>query len=342
MHVFLYEWVTGGGLVEETGSFPESLLAEGSAMLTALAEDFVSLDDCQVSVLRDIRIDDLRFPQCDVTEVHSRAHHEEEIARLAAGADHTILIAPELDGILEQTVSIASRAGGNLLGPSTDFVKLTADKHRTCQVCAEAGIRTPQAVLLAADAERLPTDFNYPGVLKPVLGAGSQHTFLVSSARDEPPPYPWPRRLEEYCVGMPVSVSFLCGPDHRVPLLPCRQKLSSDDRLRYLGGSLLLEEELAQRATELAEKVLATLPPALGYVGVDLVLGRAQDGSEDYFVEVNPRLTTSYVGLRAAAEGNIASALLANALGQVSSLNFRTEPLEFSADGMIQLSAGRK
>ena len=44
MHIFLYEWVTGGGLVEEPGPLPASLLTEGAAMLSALATDFSAID----------------------------------------------------------------------------------------------------------------------------------------------------------------------------------------------------------------------------------------------------------------------------------------------------------
>ena len=337
MHIFLYEWVTGGGLVEQPGALPASLLTEGSAMLTALADDFVRIDDCRVSTLRDIRIDDLSLAGCEVTEVHSAAHHQEEVARLAAIADHTLIVAPEFDDVLLQMHKLARQAGGNLLAPTEEFVALTADKHRTAQRCAEAGIPTPPAIVLQSDVKKLPADFDYPAVLKPVAGAGSQHTLLVASARDEPPPCPWPRRLERYCPGLPASVAFLCGPEHRVPLAACRQHLSADDRFTYLGGSLLLEDALAQRAILLADHVLDALAGALGYVGVDLVLGKAADGSEDYFLEVNPRVTTSYVGLGAATDENLAAALLANASGQVSRPEFRSEALEFLADGSLCL-----
>ena len=337
MHVFLYEWITGGGLVEQPGALPTSLLAEGSAMLTALAADFAAIDGCRVSVLRDMRLDDLVLSGCDVIDVHSAYHHEDEIARLAAITDYTLMVAPEFDNILLNSHAMARQPGGNLLAPKEQFVALASDKHLTALRCAAAGIPTPTAVVLPADAEKLPADFDYPAVLKPVIGAGSQHTLLVASAQDEPPPYPWPRRLERYCPGMAVSVAFLCGPEHRVPLAACRQHLSSDGRFTYLGGSLLLEQDLARRATLLADRALETLPGALGYVGVDLVLGKAADGSEDYFIEINPRLTTSYVGLRAATDENLAAALVANATGQTSRPEFRLEPLEFKADGTLRL-----
>ncbi len=336
MHFFLYEWITGGGLVEQTGALPASLLAEGTAMLNALTADLLAIEGCRVSVLRDIRLSGLELAGCDIVDVHSASHHQEEITRLAAAADHTMMVAPEFDSVLLDSLALARQAGANLLAPSETFVALTSDKHRTACACAAAGIPTPEAVVLPADTEKLPANFNYPAVLKPVVGAGSQHMLLVDSAQDEPPPYPWPRRLERYCAGIAASVSYLCGPDHQVPLAACRQHLSGDGRFTYLGGSLLLEKDLAERATRLAGRVLEALPGALGYVGVDLVLGSAEDGSQDVLIEVNPRLTTSYVGLRAATGENLVAAMVANAAGKATYPTFRLEPVEFVANGTLR------
>ncbi len=339
MRIFLYEWITGGGLVEEPGPLPASMLAEGAAMATALAADFSAIDGAQVTLLRDIRLDELALPGCEVIEIHSSSHRQDEIERLASEADHTLAIAPEFDNILLQTLQHAKQAGGRLLAASQEFVKLTSNKHRTALHLARAGVPLPVAVLLSPEEEKLPAEFAYPAVLKPVCGAGSQHTLLVSGAKDEPPCYPWPQRLERFCPGIAASVAMLCGPSHRTPLPACRQDVSSDGRFTYRGGSLIHEADLAHRATVLADRAMEALPAALGYVGVDLVLGKAADGSEDFIIEVNPRLTTSYVGLRAATDGNLAAALIANAAGNVSRPVFHTNRLEFSADGMVR-SAG--
>lgn len=340
MRIFLYEWITGGGLVEETGALPQSMLAEGAAMLSALAADFVAIDGAQVTVLRDIRLDNLPLPDCKVVEVHSKSHHREELERLAAEADHTLVIAPEIDDLLAQTNHWVRSAGGRLLASSHEFVSLTANKHRTAQAFNRSGIATPESQLLEADQEKLPKDFPYPGVLKPVHGAGSQHTLLVASWRDTPPPYPWPRLLERFCPGIACSVAFLCGPAHRVPLPACRQHLTSDGRFSYTGGSLLGELELARRATELANRALEALPPSLGYVGVDLVLGKSADASEDFVIEVNPRITTSYVGLRAASIDNLAAALISNTGGICKNPRFHEGQFEFSTDGTIRNPTG--
>jgi len=118
-------------------------------------------------------------------------------------------------------------------------------------------------------------------------------------------------------------------------LAPCKQRISEDGRLRYLGGELPLAAGLAERSVALAERALAALPETSGYVGVDLVLGRDPNGGEDFVIEVNPRLTTSYVGLRAATETNLAEAVWRIAQGEAVPIDFSTRPLEFDCDGNV-------
>ena len=335
MHFFLYEWITGGGLVEETGPLPPSLLLEGGAMLSAMAADLVAISGARVSLLKDMRLDDLVLPGCDVVEVQSKAEHDEEFGRLAVAADYSLVIAPEFDRVLKRCHRLVTTSGGTLLGCEDALVAVTTNKHRTAARLFESGVPVPEGVLIEPETEKLPDDFQYPAVLKPIDGAGSQNMVLISKASDEPPPHAWPRRLERFCPGIAASVSFLCGPRQRVALPPCRQHLSVDGNFTYEGGSRLMEQELARRATSLATRALEALPPAAGFVGIDLILGKSPDGSEDYVIEVNPRLTTSYVGLRAMTDSNLASALLDIALGKDVAIEFNDSGIEFFADGTV-------
>ena len=66
--------------------------------------------------------------------------------------------------------------------------------------------------------------------------------------------------------------------------------------IRYRGGRLPLPPTLMERATRLGKQTIACIPGLRGFVGVDLVLG--QDAADDRVIEVNPRVTTSAVGLR--------------------------------------------
>jgi predicted ATP-grasp superfamily ATP-dependent carboligase len=127
----------------------------------------------------------------------------------------------------------------------------------------------------------------------------------------------------------------LCGAGGRVRLAPCKQRISEDGRLRYFGGELPLTAGLAERAASLAERALAAMPPAVGYVGIDLVLGREPDGSTDAVIEINPRMTTSYVGLRAAAHANLAEAMCRVAQGEMVDVEFSDRPIEFDSAGNV-------
>lgn len=339
MHVFVYEWITGGGLVDQPGRLPATLLAEGAAMSTAVATDFLALDDCRVTRLADPRMHQPLRDGERIVEVHSEAERRDEFATAAAEADFTLLIAPEFDRILSRTFRDAAVVGARLLGGSSELIRLASDKTRTCERLAAAGVPTPTGVIVEADAENLPRDFTYPGVLKPVDGAGSQHTYLVEDARDQPPPYPWPRRLERFCPGRAASVAALCGPAGHVILPPCWQRQSGEGRFTYLGGAIIEDPDLAARAVDLACRALAVLPAAIGYVGFDVVLGDCPAGGDDVVVEVNPRLTTSYVGLRASVCGNLAAAMLAASNGEPIAVASNGAAVEFTTTGVVEAGA---
>jgi predicted ATP-grasp superfamily ATP-dependent carboligase len=178
--------------------------------------------------------------------------------------------------------------------------------------------------------------FSFPAVLKPIDGCGSQDIRRIERG-DE---VSWesidrPLRLEEFVPGLAASVAVLCGPAGLYPLPACEQRLSEDGRFTYLGGRLPIEHDLEARARLLALAAVRALPEPQGYIGVDLVLGAAVDGSGDRVIEINPRLTTSYVGLRALSQSNLAATMLAVLGGVTPVLSFHQSQVEFTAEGTV-------
>jgi len=174
-------------------------------------------------------------------------------------------------------------------------------------------------------------------VIKPLDGCGSQGVRFLRNALEfgQLATSSVKLRIEPFVPGLPVSVSVLCGPAGNVPLPTCEQHLSTDGSFAYLGGRLPIAPELDDRARRLALQAISALPPTVGYLGLDLVLGDSSDGSGDSIIEINPRLTTSYVGLRALSQTNLAAALLAVVQGLAPNLSFAQTPLEFTAAGAI-------
>ncbi len=333
MRIFLYEFVTGGGGFSASHEAPAgSLLAEGQAMLSALAADFAAIDGTTVDVLRDPRLPSLSLSGVTVHPVSRAAAERGALEELAAVADWTVLIAPEFDAYLLSRTRAVERYGGRLLSPSSQVVSLTSDKHSTAEHLARHGIPVPRGLALNP-GEPLPHDFTYPAVLKPRDGAGSLGIEWIPTRTDDHAAGRVPARLEAFYPGTAASVACLCGPDQIVPLEPCLQKFTGDGEFTYLGGSLPIESALAGRARRLASRAVRALPTPLGYVGVDLVLGADPAGSGDVVVEINPRLTTSYVGLRALSRVNLAAAMIAVAQGRHAELCWNSAPVHFSSSG---------
>lgn len=332
--LFIYEWVTGGGLIASGGALPESLLREGLAMARAVAADAASAGH-RASLMRDLRVPELSASGGEIIEVAGRSEHDEAFDRLAFESDAVLLIAPETDGALFDVVRRAERLNAKLLSPAEAFVAIASDKQRTASTLSAAGVATPHAVLIEPEAP-LPSDFPYPAVLKPLDGAGSQDTHLLAGAHEHPPSYAWPRRLERYAPGLAASVAVLgVAGGEPIALPPCRQRIASDGRLTYLGGSTPLAAGLAERASRLALQAVSAMPPLVGMAGVDLILGDDPSGTLDVVIEINPRLTTSYVGLRHAVSGGLVNAMLAAAGGDQPSLEIDARPLAFDADGAV-------
>jgi predicted ATP-grasp superfamily ATP-dependent carboligase len=312
MRVFVYEYTCAA-----VAPLPPSLRAEGQAMLAAILDDFNHVPGVEAVTL-------------------PGPEDETAFRDLTQAADWTLVIAPEFDGLLVNRCRRVAHAGGRLLGSMLPAIELTADKAALGRLWRWYNVPTPRCFpVRGASALR-----QFPAVLKPRFGAGSQATCLVQRPEDlfgclvavasEEPG--GGMLLQPFVAGMPASVAFLLGPNQTVPLAPAAQHLSADGRFHYLGGMLPLTPALAERAVSLGRRAVQPLSGLRGYVGVDLVLGAADDGSEDYAIEINPRLTTSYIGLRALAVANLAELMLRVVSGEaVAPPTWRPGTVHFSS-----------
>ena len=339
MEVLVYEFFSSGGSCRwEQREQNASLLTEGAAMVTAVANGLARLENVHPIVMLDRRLDQFArvgFHQgCQLTWVDSSRTEQQTFDRLAAAADWTILVAPEWDDILLNRAKRCLDLGGRLLGPGPELIELAADKVALADYFDQQDLPVPVGCLLER-CDSLPTNFHYPAILKPRFGAGSAGLQWIEDPADK---VVWDSRfsqyrLEEYCPGKPVSVALLMGPASSHVLPACRQHLSDDRAFHYQGGSVPLADSLAKRAEALAWRAADILPDAFGYLGLDMVLG--EEESADCIIEVNPRLTTSYVGLSQLTDDNLAEMMLRVAEGESYSACFEAEPVSFAASGRL-------
>jgi predicted ATP-grasp superfamily ATP-dependent carboligase len=377
MRIFVYEHLSSGALAGQPGveSLRREGLAMLAAVLADLSRcpDVrpIALVEADLAGILGTNL-----PRAEIHAVASVPLRESGISinedrfhRLARMADFTLVIAPEFDDLLEECCRWALDEGSRLLGPSPEAVRLTGDKLALAEHLRQQRVPTP---LTAPCLDHEPP-WPYPVVCKPRFGAGSQHTLLVQ-ARGEYAAFRECLRAEMGSLregivqplisGRAASVAFLAGSPgvgdcsidwprerraaasakpqaaerhERIALPACEQYLSDDGCFRYLGGKVPLDFVFQSRAHELARLAADAVDGLTGYFGIDLVLGESDDGSGDAVIEINPRLTTSYVGLRQLARGNLMLALLALADGRrPESLEWLDTPVRFHPDGRIE------
>jgi predicted ATP-grasp superfamily ATP-dependent carboligase len=264
-------------------------------MRRAIAGDFAALPGVSVVVTLDERFPEEPGPWSVVRIGPDREN--EIVPRLAAEADYTAMIAPETGGILAERARTIARVGGRSLGSTPEAIETAADKLRLGRHLAERGIKSPES-LCVFPSTGLPRQFTYPAVLKPIDGAGSQETYLIREAEVCPVEARELRvaLLQPWVPGVVMSASFLVGSQGGARLIAAgRQHMEvRDGRFVYLGGTIPVPacDCGAEDAPRLAAESVAGLR---GFVGVDYVWHEPSKSVS--VLEINPRPTTSYVGI---------------------------------------------
>lgn len=330
MKVFIFEHLCSGCAAGDDIS--PQLTPMGSAMLSAVIADFEAIGAC-VTTMLDHRI---KLPLNDVmvTRVSSASEGRSVFEELSAAADYSLIIAPESDGILEGWISSLESRGCKTFNSDLAATRLCSDKFMMASTLDEAGIRTPPTrILQGSSAAGLG---RFPVVVKPRRGAGSEWTFVCHEQADFEGIPQWEDWIIQPLVqGVSASCAVIASNGEVTPLIAGMQIVEGHKRLHYRGGRLPLDSPAAR---ELAVRAVKAVPGINGYIGVDMILGDDPSGADDFVIEINPRISMSYLGLRELCEQNLAEAIA----GRKSAADFtwRQRRVRFNNQGEIAWENG--
>ena len=222
----------------------------------------------------------------------------ESLEKFSRNFDYIVLIAPPL-ALIE-----ASKIVGNdkLLGPTYEIIRTFSLKDLGYSVLRKIAVKVPQYIVFPNNKDvKL---VKLPAVVKPVDSAGSLGTFLVKEVQNLEKFIKLSLKfseigkviVQEYIEGVHGSFSVITDGNDVLLLTNNVQIVvfSDEGKIVYKGGIVFLRNpELYEKSMKLAEKIIRSVKGFRGYFGVDVVW----NSWEPYVIEVNPRITTSFVGL---------------------------------------------
>ncbi len=285
------------------GACVNEFMPEGKAMLSMLVRSFSS---CGYEVFYPTAGAKLRSGVAVQT-----AAFEKTLEKLSKECDVALVIAP--DEMLGDLTEIVEENTENL-GCTAESARLCADKLRCTRMLERENIPVPETI----GSGEYSGDF----VLKPRFGCASEGVHRSNCGT-----------LEEgfiatrFIEGEHISASIITGKT-QLPLTVNRQLIEIGEKISYRGGVVPYNCDRNDEIIDVAQKATKILG-CRGYAGVDIVLG-----DKPYVVDVNPRPTTSIIGIARVLDTEIAELILKARFGELpshvnikGSFTFRKEEL---------------
>lgn len=374
----LLEFILGGGLQSQPESqIPASFRTEGWAMLSAVAEDLRDQMIHQQGISNPFNLIvplDARacrwFPETsgDRVFVPLDPHKDylQQWCSLAKDVDVVIVIAPECDHILEEVVKEIDRVTSHRIGCRNPFLQRSCDKLQMAE-CLRSSSRDsglefiapwhPLTTTAEAFLERSTELQNASNlwVVKPLDGAGCEGIYRGKFADIQD----WLGKVEAldrllvqaWQEGQAGSVAVWVSGDLRHWMPPVQQRIQWSasesyphlESPQYRGGEGPLPEQFWDQVHRFGDFVLDRLGKgAGGWIGIDFVYREFDGELAMTAIEVNPRWTTSYVGIRHLYRGNLLLDMLALDQGAIDSSTagsrecWRTLQISWHASGRVE------
>ena len=287
-------------------ALPSSLLSEGRMMLQALLDELDGMPDVEIWLPLDERSGNIRLPKrSHVILVNESDDVQEVLRNLIHKCDAFWPTAPETEGVLAMLARLTLDREIRLLLSNPKTVDLCTDKWATYQCLKTNNIPVVETLKLSYMRFSPFTEC----VFKPIDGVGCEGNHIVEDAEEfrcvsDQLTAAGHYIVQPYLKGRAVSLSCLFKQGKAWLLTYNEQLMSSENKsFKLLGCIVNRPNPDPEGYIKLINNIAQALPDLWGYVGIDLI---ETAGAGPVVLEINPRLTTSYSGIRAATGINVA------------------------------------
>jgi len=249
--------------------------------------------------------------------------------QVAKICDMSVVVAPEIDGELLIATRFLRSHGIRLLNADDQFIAVASDKAMTARIWRRSRIRQPWTSLRCNALKNIDTD--HPAsdhgrsawIVKPRDGAGGsgikkfKSLYSLLAWMDSNPMrenqvliQPWIEgisgsiaidfRENEHAIMMPARNQFLHESNEQLAARSASGDAGREvpyKQLSYAGSGDPWPSDCQSVAEKFARRAIGAIPGVpLGWIGLDFVCDGSPLNIDSYIaIEINPRLTSSYV-----------------------------------------------
>lgn len=342
--ILVFEYFTASGEKDR------SIISEAEALIFSLLDD---LNDFNVDLVINESYEDIVGKYDNVNPIFIDCDVIDWLLDNAKNFNNAIFIAGENNNNLYNITKILEENDVNTFTSSAEACLKASDKFATYETLSNI-VPQPRSFRFKIDPkgywkraiENLHEKWQAEDpltplklIIKPLIGVDGEDIVVIEDIKDlsydlEKVYLPGSRIIvQEYVDGTDISVSLISDGKKAIPISLNKQFVElNGDEGTYFGGKLPFNSKYEQEAFEIATNAVEAIDGIKGFVGVDLLINNDEkDVYSVYFLEINSRFTTPYVGLTKIANFNIGKSIIELLNGEIS-----IDDLNVSLDGEVE------
>ena len=287
--ILIYEYVTGGGLINEDLS--STLLNEAKLITSNLYSDMRASDGVSFNFFLDERLNNLVTSESIlINRKNIKKIYDKDFLKKF---DYILPILPETNLDLYKYVKFLEENKINKIISDKKIISLLSNKLSFYNFFISHNINTIPTYAIN-DIRKIKKLKNL--IVKDKYGAGCSFVKIFKGPSDKGfSGYNNNYIVQPYIHGQSYSISAFFSRDDIYLLSINKQDIKIKQGFIKLNKIIVNDKTVGcTKIYVLLERIKYMLPKLYGYIGIDIII----NDKGLHLVEINPRLTTSYIGLR--------------------------------------------
>jgi len=299
--IFICEYITGGGYINKKIS--KKLFLQAKSIVKSLLNDFNKIPNLKIIYTWDYRFKKLKKLK-NVECIYIKKNPLKKWSILIKKTDLFFPIAPETEGKLIELIKL-NRFKKKMLSNKINAIKKTSSKYKTYKFFQKNSIPTLQTF----NKKRIDFKISKKWVVKPDDGAGSEENYIFSNKKDLLNFLNSKKNfiIQPLIKGLSFSANILSLKKKILILNFNKQKIFyQKKKIIFKGTEFIKKIPFENKIKKNITTIFKKLPGLNSFFGIDFIIFK----KKIFFIDINPRVTTSYKNISKNLKINVAKKIL--------------------------------